>query len=202
MYRVKIIADSMAPCRARLTTFELELPKFVLADLNTHRALSRCTSSARSMPTIKLIAKVWRDPVIPVAWGRNQPGMTAGGELTGWRRFAARRLWLACRVPVLGIAYLLVKLGLHKQLAGRLVEPWLFVTTVLSGTEWANFFGLRCQPNAQPELQHIAYRMREELRLSTPAALKAGEWHLPYVTDEERLAGRWGYGARLYDAGA
>ena len=38
---VKVIADSIAVNGKRMTTFEMQLPKVLLAELNTHRVLSK-----------------------------------------------------------------------------------------------------------------------------------------------------------------
>ena len=46
-----ILADTISPAGHRLTTFEIKLPKVLLAELNTHRALSRNFSSSRAFPS-------------------------------------------------------------------------------------------------------------------------------------------------------
>jgi radical SAM superfamily enzyme with C-terminal helix-hairpin-helix motif len=54
----KIVADSLAPCGARLTTFVVTYPRFILAEVNTHRALSRNSASSRAIPVEKMIERV------------------------------------------------------------------------------------------------------------------------------------------------
>ena len=45
-----VICDSINEQGVRLTTFEIEYPRFILAELNTHRQLSRNSSSSRAIP--------------------------------------------------------------------------------------------------------------------------------------------------------
>lgn len=71
--------------------------------------------------------------------------------------------------------------GYHKQVYNRLTEACQMMKTVLSATEWANFFWLRDHDAADPSLQELAHCMHEAAKLSTPEFLYPGEWHLPYV---------------------
>lgn len=79
-------------------------------------------------------------------------------------------------------------LNVHKQLAGRGLEAYMWHTIVLTGTEMENFFALRDHPDAQGEIATIARMAHEQIDASTPRELSFGEWHLPYVTDEDRHA--------------
>ena len=71
--------------------------------------------------------------------------------------------------------------GYHKQCYNRLTEPFSLMKTVISGTEWANFFWLRCDGAADPTIEELARCMQAAQEQSTPNLLQAGEWHLPYV---------------------
>ena len=73
------------------------------------------------------------------------------------------------------------KIGLHKQNAGRYLEPWMNVKGVITSTEMDNFYWLRLDKDAQPEIQELARCMYEAQQMSTPEVLKEGEWHTPYV---------------------
>jgi hypothetical protein len=73
-------------------------------------------------------------------------------------------------------------LAIHKQIANRLTEPWMTMKTVISGTEWANFFHLRNHADAQPEIKALAEAMAVAYTTHLPVKLKPGEWHLPYIT--------------------
>lgn len=188
-YKARILADSLNPAGVRLTTFEITFPRMVLAEFNTHRMLSRNAASSRAIPIQKMIERVRKDPVRPVWWGKNQKGMQAKAELTGWRRYAAELVWLQARWVAIAIAWILFKIGLHKQIANRILEPWMWITVIVSATEWENFFKLRCHEDAQPEIQKIARMMQALYGYNKPKPLKEGEWHNPMLlsTDDTEL---------------
>lgn len=77
------------------------------------------------------------------------------------------------------------ELNIHKQLAARGLEAYMWHTIVLSATEYANFFALRDHGAAQGEIQLIAHMMRKAYETSVPKKLKFGEWHLPLVDEGE-----------------
>jgi thymidylate synthase ThyX len=77
-------------------------------------------------------------------------------------------------------------LNVHKQVANRLLEPFMWHTVIVTATEWGNFWNLRCHPDAQPEIRLIAERMRAAAEASEPAELDWDEWHLPLVGPEDR----------------
>ena len=177
----RVIADSVNPDGQRITTLQLRYWRAIHAEFMTHRKFSRNASSSRAIPVRKMLAQVWNDPAGPEHWGANQAGMQARGELAGWRLTAAQTLWRAAGRAMCGAAWAAMKLGLHKQVANRLLEPWQFISVVVTATEWENFFALRDHSDAQPEIRDLAQAMRTAMRASTPAALKWGEWHLPYA---------------------
>lgn len=180
-YTIKIIADSLAPCRKRLTTWELTYPRMVHAELMTHRMFSRNAASSRAIPVWKMILQVVKAPAHPVWWGANQSGMQAKAELTGLRRWLAQQCWYQGRWLAVGLAWVMWKVGLHKQLVNRVLEPWCWITVILSATEYGNWFHLRSHPDAQPEIKYVADKMNIVYHLSRPRPLAAGEWHLPYI---------------------
>jgi hypothetical protein len=135
---------------------------------------------------MKMIEDVWHRPFIPVYWGKNKSGMQASEELSGFRLWVAKHTWLAASKVACGFALALYGLGLHKQIGNRILEPWSWSQTVITATEWDNFFSLRCHKDAQPEFRRIAEMMADAIDASEPKYLAAGEWHLPYVSDEER----------------
>jgi hypothetical protein len=147
----------------------------------THRVFSRNASSSRAIPVKRMIEDLNRDPAMPVFWGSNKPGMQAGDELAPEDIQKAKRLWLQNMDETIRAAQRLMDLGLHKQTANRILEPFCHINVVVTATEWDNFWELRCHPDAQPEMRVLAELMRAEMEASTPAFLRPGEWHLPYV---------------------
>ncbi len=184
----KVIADSISPDGHRLTTIEVTCHRIVLAELNTHRVFSRNSASSRAIPVAKQIARVTADPAWPVYWGANEKGMQANEELPEADIASARHIWLKARDACLVAAEDLRALGLHKQLANRLLEPWMWVTDIVSSTEWANFWKQRCtkfSPLAQPEMRAAADAMYDVYEASAPQFKGWGDWHLPYTTKDD-----------------
>lgn len=184
-FLTKVIADSVSPDGARLTTLEVTLPRIVLAEFNTHRMLSRNSASSRAIPVEKRIAMIEADPFVPEAFGKNQRGMQAGDALEGEAELRARLAWYNAMNAAVVQAGELAKLEVHKQLANRLLEPFAWHTIVCTATEWENFFALRCHPNAQPEIRTAAEMMREAMRSSYPHPVDYNDWHLPYLQTGE-----------------
>jgi len=144
---------------------------------------TRNSSSSRAIPNAKLVQKIKDDPFIPESWGANQKGMQAGDPLGDSDSRIANSTWLVARDNALEYSELLANIGVHKQLCNRLLEPWMWITVVITSTEWDNFFDLRCSPLAQPEIAKIAYMMRDAYKASVPVKR---DRHFPFVTEEER----------------
>ena len=181
-----VVLDSVDELGQRIITFQLRYHRFIHGEFMTHRVFSRNASSSRAIPVRTMLKQVWRDPAMPVHWGINKPGMQASEELTGWKLSLAKKAWrfgakLACCV-----AWSMNKIGIHKQIANRVLEPWQFIHVIVTATEWSNFLALRNHPMAQPEIQVLAKCIQIAKDNSTPTLLKMGEWHLPYVTSTEK----------------
>lgn len=127
------------------------------------------------------MTRVKEDPALPLWWGKNQAGMQAREEVDLDAMKGAQDLWLESRDQMLAAVKKLSDLGLHKQLANRLIEPWMFITVLVSATEFDNFFFLRDHEDAQPEIAWIARDMKKKYEASTPQALEYGQWHMPLV---------------------
>lgn len=185
MITAKIIADSQAENGTRVTTFELEYPRFIHSELMTHRMLSRNSASSRAIPLKKNIEMVWNNSAMPVHWGENQKGMQAKKELDPDLQRLAKWLWIGASKVACGFAWAMDKVGLHKQIANRILEPWVHMKVVVSATDWDNFWHLRRHPDAQPEIHELANKMWEVFSKSRPEPLKMNEWHTPYVSHKK-----------------
>lgn len=96
----KIIADSISPTGQRLTTFEVEFHRFVLAEFNTHRVFSRNSASSRAIPVQKQLTRAATDPAFPIKWNCEQPGMQGGSELRGWDLERAKEVFSSFQFDV------------------------------------------------------------------------------------------------------
>lgn len=179
----KIIKDSVSEHGVRITTFELEYPRFILAELNTHRMLSKNSASSRAIPISRMNELVLDNPAMSAWWGKNQPGMSAREELTVDDKELAIAQWKNGAKQAVELSTRLSNTGLHKQISNRVTEPWQRMKTVITGTEWTNLLWLRDHEDAQPEFDVLAKCIKEELRISVPTLLYTDQWHLPYVDD-------------------
>jgi hypothetical protein len=171
----------------RLTSMEVTFPRFILAEFNTHRVFSRNSASSRAIPFEKCVEQVRSRPFIPIYWGKKQRGMQADTQLKWLEAQAACRDWLKIRDAVVKQAeQLYTKYDLHKQIVNRLLEPFMWHTVLVTATEWKNFFNLRDNRMAQPEMRHIARMMQNVYQSSVPRQLQHGEWHLPLIRDDDR----------------
>lgn len=188
MYACKMILHSRGPSGCEIATMEVTYPLAVHWDFLRHQLFSmfeqsHSVASNRSIPTNTYLRRIIDDPAEPLRWGRNQPGMVARSEMTGWRLAVGKRVHTSVRwVAILG-AWIMAKLGFHKEVANWHVMPSAWVTQIVTATDWTNFFALRCHPDARAEMEQIAKMMRLCLATSKPQLLKVGEWHLPYATE-------------------
>lgn len=181
MIGAKVVCDSIGEHGIRLTTMEVTMPRFLVAQFNTHRAFSRNSASSRAVPTEKLIQRVEENPFIPDVFGSNQRGMQAGSALPPAESSRADSIWNMARHAALYYAKELADCGVHKQLANRLLEPFMFTTVLVTATDWDNFFKLRLHHAAQPEMQSVAQAMLQAMDSGDgPNPLKTWEWHIPY----------------------
>jgi len=139
-----------------------------------------------------MIQRVMEDPVIPIRWGAKQKGMVNGQDLNSTIRDWCEILWLQARNDAVQSAQALVGHGLHKTIPNRLLEPWTWITVIVSATEWGNFFTLRTAPDAEDHMRHLAVMMKEAYDGHEPALLGPGEWHIPMAT-------RWEGGSTFND---
>jgi hypothetical protein len=184
MIEAEVVADSVARDAPRLVTMRLRYPRFIHAEFMTHRVFSRNASSSRAIPVDRMIADMVRDPAMPVHWGGKKRGMQAAAELPKAEIESCRMEWLAAMRDAIAHAEKLRDLGLHKQIANRILEPWVHMNTLVTATEWQNFWELRCHEDAQPEIKALADAMRAAMDASLPVQLNPGEWHLPMVPCE------------------
>jgi hypothetical protein len=194
MHSAKIVCDSISPRGTRLTSLELVFPRCILAEVNTHTVLTKNSASSRAIPVEKMLRRVQDNPYVPSHWGINQSGMQAEKELPEHMRPVAEDAWLEARDNAVNSVRKLLNVGdvygkesyeVHKQITNRLLEPFMWHTALITGTEWNNFFNLRCHKDAHPDFIKVAKLAYRALQESEPQQLEYGVWHLPYIRPEE-----------------
>jgi len=189
MIKAEMILDSVDPSgKHRMRTFKLRYPWFIHGEVMTHRMLSKNASSNRAIPLRKMLEEARSDELRaePVYWGAEQKGMEPGGELTGLALDSVRDGWRRAAMYAADRAEYMSLHGLHKSLCNRLLMPFTHANVVISGTEWDNFFGLRLDKAADPTMRALAEAMWRVQGESTPTMLQPGEWHLPFVSEEDQ----------------
>lgn len=196
MIEARVVADSINPWGHRLTTMEVTFHRWLLAEVNTARVLSRSSASSRAIPMHKMLKPLIDNPAMPIKYQYNQPGMQSARDMSATDARIAEQEILKLRDAAVNTVEKLASigplddkgkpLGLHKQWANRYIEPWVWHKAIISSTYWANLFDQRISPLAQPEFDLVARCMKAALNGSTPTLLQEGEWHLPYVQDFER----------------
>lgn len=182
---VKIIADSINPDNIRITSILAEVPRYILAEINTHRAFSRNSASSRAIPHKTMIDRIIKDPFVPSKWMKNHPGMQ-GTEYFNKSEIIDLNLeynWLQARDYALSIAENLNNVNLTKQITNRLLEPFMMHRILITATEWENFFALRAEDGADIHFQEFAYEILKQMNDNTPKSINWGEWHIPFGND-------------------
>lgn len=172
----EIVADSISPQGHRITTFLLTYPRFIHAEVMTHRLFSRNTASSRAIPFNKMVKSIEEDPFIPIVWQKDHKGMQGSEYWTekdilipysdeSYEIEAVRHMyneWLAGRDYAIACASELNKHGLTKQLCNRMLEPYMWHTALVTATEWENFLDLRCPRYKTSGLATPTVRSRKE----------------------------------------
>ena len=197
MYAKVIQASCCVDTGAKIFTFELFFPRFILAEQNTHRIFSRNTGSSRAIPLLRMLKELRGTPVVPMFWGANKAGMQSAQELPFWKAKLCHLAWYMHRIYTFGTVRFLSSMGLHKQWANRLLEPHTYIRQVVTSTDWENYLNLRFHDDAQPEIVALAFMIKRELdkynskqavfnEVSNKNSKLTKNWHLPYITQVER----------------
>lgn len=163
MIEAKIIADSLEPNGNRLTTMRVTFPRFILAELNTHRMFSKNSASSRAIPFEKMVKSVQENPFIPIAWQKDHKGMQGNEYITDRKKInTVKSDWLqACESACDNAKALHDLNNLTKQLCNRLLEPFMWHTVLITASEWDNFFNLRC-PQYKGSFSKDIYKSRKD----------------------------------------
>ena len=191
MISARVVADSINESGNRITSLVIVIPRIVLAELNTHRALSKNSASSRAIPFKKMLNLVQEEPFIPLAFQKDHKGMQGTEYFTEVAdKNNCINMWLDARDKAVASAKELNEFGVTKQLCNRILEPFMMHTVLITGTEWENFMALRNHQDAEIHIQSAAIEILSAMNASNPTLLKEGEWHIPFGDkfDGEKLA--------------
>lgn len=170
----EIVGHSLSPQGDELISVLCTFPRIILAEINTHRMLSKNTSSSRAIPFKKMVEAIENDPFIPIAWQKHHSGMQGNEYLVHPLEIKeAQQMWKRSLDYALASAKDVYKTGVTKQLCNRLLEPFMWTTMLITGSKegWDNFFNLRL-----PEyyLENIPI-VNEDLSLSSKTITLIGK---------------------------
>ena len=179
LYDVKIIEDSISHNGNRITTWMLTYPRIIHAELLTHRVFSRNSSSSRAIPAKKMISMIEQHPFVPLKFIKTHPGMQGYEYFEGGEEEKVKRIWLESAKSAINYSKELLELKVSKQIINRILEPYSYITVILTATEFDNWFKLRLDKNAEIHIQHLARLMLELYNANPPKLLDMYEWHIP-----------------------
>ena len=182
---VEIIADSINVVGDRLTTMRCKYPNIIHNQVLTHRDFNRNAASMRAIPGTKFCDEVERNPYIPPVFGKNAKGMQSYEELPEDVSAEARAVWEDCLNYCLQGARKLHALQVTKQTANRLLMPFFYTETLITATNWGNFFAVRFHKDPQPEMVTLAEMMLRAYKSNIPTPVHDGDCHAPYVIESD-----------------
>ena len=193
--QVEVILASAANACPHLYTIRMRYPRVIHSEIMTHRVFSRNARSSRAVPVRTMLEEVRNTPYVPWHWGKNQKGMQAAQECEelvtipnqgdGWSDMDRVSAWLNARDFAADTAQGFMEAGYHKQNPNRLLEPFSWIDTLITATQWDNFLWLRQHKDAEPHLQDLANLVAKSISEAEIQNLTTDDWHLPYITEHE-----------------
>lgn len=201
MFVEVVLASRHAQTGRLVVSLHMRYPRIIHGELMTHRVFNRNARSSRAVPIKTLLGEIRSSAFIPWHWTGAKPGMQG---VPNWQEkilvkgaaalhvdtdipVNAEAAWLWGRDLMADLAESFADADYHKQVANRLVEPWMWMDLLVTSTHWANFMHLRDHPDAEPHIRDLAVLVGKALEAAGDQAqiLHPGQWHLPYVTREE-----------------
>lgn len=189
--QAEIILASQGPFQKPIYTIRMRYPRIIHSEIMTHRVFSRNARSSRAVPVARMIEEVRTKPFVPWHWFKNKPGMQGTERLTPEEEEEAKEIWLqASHYAMEAVDQLFDPDGLniHKQNPNRLLEPFSWIDTLITSTDWSNFLWLRDHKDAEPHLQDLARLVGQAIEAAEIQELELGQWHLPYITNDDLIA--------------
>lgn len=188
-FEVELIAFSENPDGNKLATYLINPPRSIQAEILRHRSLSFSAVSSRAIPTKRMLERFNKDLYIP-EFGLNCSGMAVKNPMDEIQKQILQNDWIELQKYI--AEWVTKRIDVedkekqpHKGDINRVLESGMFMELIVSGTEWNNFFFQRVHEAAHPAFQEIAYKMAKLYFTTEPKKLEWGEWHLPFVTQED-----------------
>lgn len=181
----EVILDSINSKGVRLTTAIVQIPRIVLAEFNTHRKLSRNSASSRAIPFKTMMDNVLSKPFIPMAVQKTHKGMQGSEYLNEEEYKNFSEVWLSSLDDAIASAVTLDMAGVTKQLANRLLEPFLYHKILVTSTSFDNFTALRNHEAAEIHIAEAALKLTDALNSSTPIYRNHWGMHFPFIKTED-----------------
>lgn len=182
---IPVMGSQCALTGQKITTLILEYPRSIHAQLLTHRVFSKNSSSTRAVPIKSAMAQIFDNPARPI-WTQNQKGMQGPPITDEATKNYIERLVHEHMLDAFTLVNLLShpnkSLNIHKQNAGRYLEPFQNIRVCLTSTEWDNWDWLRADAEAQGEIEELANLIQQARNELQYHVLEEGQWHLPFVT--------------------
>ena len=175
---VKVLLDSVNPyTNVRLTTLHCVYPQFIHQQVLTHRMFSRNSSSLRAISFDRADSEF--DTVYPT-WTLEKKGMQ-GPLVEDFKT----KLMADCIVDemdnfVSSRCARLEELGIHHQDINNYLRPFQNIHTVITATDFENFFQQRLHESTKPDMQRLAQLIYDALEESKP---EETIWHTPLISD-------------------
>lgn len=195
--KVRVVLDSISPDGKRLISIEGTYWRAIHSEIMTHRALARNAASSRAIPFYRVkggqvvqnctFNKMMEEPFFPHYLAAEQSGMQSGETLDDVTKRQIYNIIEEMKNFSLEKCKQLFDLKLHKSIINRYLEPWSMITTIMSATEWEGFFKQRVHPAAEKHFNELATLMKVAMAQSSPTLLKIGQWHMPYLRDDDYL---------------
>ena len=199
MFAKVVLASVCAVTGRKVYTLHLSYPRIIHGEVMTHRVFCRNARSSRAVPVQTLLDDIRNDPFVPWHKTRNQRGMQGAD---GWDapvqlshgEYSFEEAWLLGRDAACNMAESFSAAQYHKQIANRLVEPWMWMDLLVTATDWLNFLHLRDHKDAEPHMRDLAVLVKGAIEGAQLQVLQRDEWHLPYITDVDRDHVMYHYG--------
>ena len=144
----------------KLATLELLYPRIIHAELLTHRDFSRNAASSRAIPSLKMINAIREDMFIPKHIQKDHSGMQGSSYLSVDQTKEYQKLWENAAHFNIWTAWQMTKeLGATKQMNNRMLEWCQWYKSLVSSTQWDNFYELR---NSKYIIQGEGYSSQKE----------------------------------------